>query len=167
MKTVFFKEEQRITNAWLWLLVSGLSAIYLYALVEQIFLNQPFGDNSTNDIALITFGIMPFILMILLLKVKLTIILDEEGCKFQFSPFHLKQRVIKWDEIKKIYLRKYNPVFEYGGWGIRVLPFSKNIAYNIKGNYGIQIELKNNKKILLGTSETKEVEKALTKINLN
>jgi len=166
MKTVFFNEEQRVTNTWIWLLVSCLSAIYMYALVEQVFFNQYIGDNPAPDFIIITIGLIPLILIILLMKIKLTVILDEDGCKFQFYPFHSKFREIKWNEISKIYLRKYNSVFEYGGWGIRVLPFSKNIAFNIKGNYGIQIELKNNKKILLGTSESAEVEKVLKQINL-
>lgn len=167
MKTVYFKEEQRVTSKWIWLLVSCLTAVYFYSLVELIFFDNKTINNPEQDWIFIFFGIIPLILFLLLIKVKLVVVLDDEGCKFRFYPFHLKERVIRWEEIKKIHLRKYNPIFEYGGWGIRVLPFSKNIAFNIKGNYGIQIELKNEKKILLGTSESVEIEKVLKQINIS
>lgn len=167
MKTVFFNEEQRVTSTWLWLLVGCLSTIYLFTLIEQVFFNKPIGNNPAPDLIIIAFGIIPLTLLVLLMKVKLVVTIDEDGCKFQFRPFHSKFKEINWNEIKRIYLRKYNPVFEYGGWGIRVLPFSKNIAYNIKGSYGIQIELKNGKKILLGTLQPEEVEKVLKQINFS
>ena len=53
---------------------------------------------------------------------------------------------------------------EYGGWGIRTISLKKNIAYTISGDKGLQIELKDGKKILLGTQNPEEVEKIVSQI---
>jgi len=60
-------------------------------------------------------------------------------------------------------VRKYSPIGEYGGWGYRVAGKRSGVAYNISGNMGIQIELKNGKKILLGTRKPEEAKEALRK----
>ncbi|NQX76517.1 MAG: hypothetical protein HRT75_02160 [Gilvibacter sp.] len=64
-----------------------------------------------------------------------------------------------WDEIESLYVREYSPIGEYGGWGYR-LSFSKSTgrAYNVSGNLGIQIELKNGKRVLVGTRKKEEAE---------
>jgi hypothetical protein len=55
---------------------------------------------------------------------------------------------------------------EYGGWGYRVGGKKSGIAFNVSGNMGVQIELKNGKKILLGTRKPKEAEEALKKAGI-
>jgi hypothetical protein len=58
-------------------------------------------------------------------------------------------------------VRKYNPLTEYGGWGYRTGFGKKSGAMNVKGNIGIQIELSNGKKLLLGTQKKTEANKVL------
>jgi hypothetical protein len=63
-------------------------------------------------------------------------------------------KTILWHEISEAYVRKYDAISEYGGWGLKVGAFwrkSKGIAINVSGDTGIQLELKNGKKILIGT----------------
>ncbi len=90
----------------------------------------------------------------------------EDGIYYQLFPFHFKMRKIAFDDIEKVYVRKYNPLMEYGGWGIRLGLFGKGWAINISGNKGIQIEFKNKKKrkFLLGTQKPEEVEAVLNKL---
>ena len=51
---------------------------------------------------------------------------------------------------------------DYGGWGIKY--GLKGLAYNISGNFGIQLELKSGSKILIGTQKPDEVKKLLDEI---
>jgi hypothetical protein len=62
----------------------------------------------------------------------------------------------------KCYVRKYKPLAEFGGWGLRFGVSGK--AYNISGNKGLQLELTNNKKLLIGTQKPEELSEALNKI---
>ncbi|SDL02555.1 hypothetical protein SAMN04487898_11451 [Pedobacter sp. ok626] len=69
-----------------------------------------------------------------------------------------------WDVIDKYYIRTYSPLGEYGGWGIRYSMSGQGMAYNVSGNKGLQLELNNGKKILIGTNNPTELEAALTKL---
>ena len=62
-------------------------------------------------------------------------------------------------EIKSAKAVKYNPILDYGGWGIRYR--FKTKAYNIKGNKGVRIYLKNGKNILFGSQKHKEFAKII------
>ncbi|MBJ2175825.1 hypothetical protein JBL43_16340 [Aureibaculum sp. A20] len=67
-----------------------------------------------------------------------------------------------WNDISKVYVRKYNAITEYGGWGFRGYIFKTGgKAFNVMGNKGIQIVLKNGKKMLIGTQKEVEAERIL------
>jgi hypothetical protein len=55
----------------------------------------------------------------------------------------------------------YEPIAEYGGWGIRF--GNKGMAYDVRGNKGIYITLTSGKHILIGTSKPNETEQFLKK----
>ncbi|MEJ5260345.1 MAG: hypothetical protein WHS88_09170 [Anaerohalosphaeraceae bacterium] len=77
-----------------------------------------------------------------------------EGIEVVCLPLTFLRRQIAWEEIERLYARTYSPILEYGGWGIR---FGRaGTAYNIRGNQGIQLELKNGKRILIGTQQPQE-----------
>jgi len=59
--------------------------------------------------------------------------------------------------------REYKPIREYGGWGIRYV--IGGIAYNVYGNKGVQLILKNKKKVLVGTQKPEEFYQAIVKAN--
>ncbi|MBQ4803289.1 hypothetical protein J8L88_10555 [Aquimarina sp. MMG015] len=69
-----------------------------------------------------------------------------------------------WGSIKQLYIRKYDPIYEYGGWGIRMNIRGKGKAFNISGNIGLQLEFLNNKKLLIGTNKPEKLSEALKKI---
>lgn len=112
------------------------------------------------------------LVVVLFLILKLKTKLDEFGIHYQFVPFHLKPKIISWTDIKSCEIRQYDPITEYGGWGIRS-SFKKNTgkAYTTKGTIGLQVELKNGKKILFGTQKREHLQRALdtykTKITVN
>ncbi|PWG05518.1 hypothetical protein DIS07_08650 [Polaribacter aquimarinus] len=83
---------------------------------------------------------------------------------YQFFPFHFSFKTISWKEIKNAHVRNYDPIGEYGGWGLKGgFPFNKKKgkAINVKGDIGIQLELQNNKKILIGTQKEIEAKQVL------
>jgi hypothetical protein len=98
--------------------------------------------------------------MAMLGSLKLYTRIDSEGVHFRMTPFHFREKVIYWDEIDQIHVRQYSPIKEYGGWGIRMGGKNGN-AFNVRGNYGIQLVRKNGKKILLGTQRPQEAARHL------
>ena len=110
----------------------------------------------------------------------LTTYINEEGVYVRLFPLLVKYKFFSWDIISKSYIRKYNPILEYGGWGIRYGGFrfnllrvnglnfrnimNKNVAYNISGNIGLQLELKSGKRVLIGTRKPVEMGDVLQKL---
>ncbi|MFD1063397.1 hypothetical protein ACFQ1Q_09090 [Winogradskyella litorisediminis] len=141
-----FKEEQRFTQLWLIVLMI-VSVIVPVAVILKDADNMSTSNLITSLSVII---LAPAIIFLFKLKTRM----DEKGIYYQFIPFHFKKRFIAWNEISNAYVRTYDPIGEYGGWGIKGGVFwnkKKGIAVNVKGDIGIQLELKNGKKILIGT----------------
>jgi hypothetical protein len=106
--------------------------------------------------------------------------LDKDGCSVKYFPWMCRYRTIPWDSIEKAYVRKYRPVTEYGGWGMKGggfkmkgfmlkpvrMPFESSKAYTLYGNIGLQLELKNGKRVLVGTQHPQEMEEILKQLRI-
>lgn len=151
-----FTEKQRFTQWWLWLLLSAVMIYTIYNFIED---RQYF---STPELAISI--LIPVLVIILFLVIRLETRIDEQGISVRFFPFQITFRYYPWRNIKKAYVRKYSPLTEYGGWGMRQGLFGKGKAYNVKGNQGLQIILNDEKKVLIGTQKFEEMEEFLTEI---
>ncbi|MBP8605448.1 MAG: hypothetical protein KBI46_06375 [Phycisphaerae bacterium] len=140
-------ESQR----WPWflslILLSG--TVVLAAVVVLLILTTELLPSAKTILGIA--GLAAALLDILLASLRLVSEVYPDRIEIYFAPLHFPCRKIGWDEIEKIYARQYSPVAEYGGWGIRC--GKSGGAYNIKGNQGIQIELKNGRKFLVGTQQ--------------
>jgi hypothetical protein len=116
----------------------------------------------SNEALLIATGIM-FLSSLLFYTLRLDTEINSNGIYIRFFPFHLSYKKYAWDEIEACFVREYNPIAEYGGWGIRLGLFGKGRAFNVSGNKGIQLVFKNNKKLLIGTSKPVEASEAIKK----
>ncbi|NRA92264.1 MAG: hypothetical protein HRU26_06195 [Psychroserpens sp.] len=161
-----FIEQQRFTQLWIIVLI-----IFSTIVPVGIILTEAKSmESSELVIALSVVILAPAIIFLFKLKTRI----DEKGIHYRFIPFHLKTQLIPWSDIDKIYVRNYNPISEYGGWGIKggsLWNKKKGTAVNVKGDVGIQLELKNNKKLLIGTQLRNQVENTIEtykhKINTN
>jgi hypothetical protein len=144
-------------------LIGVVSVISFYTLFQSFLKMQETG--TQDELTDIIIPVVILILVILLfVMMKLNTRIDETGIYYQFFPFHLKLKKIGWNELEDIKVRKYSPIMEYGGWGIRGLSrkSGKGMAFNVSGTMGIQLVLKDGGRLLLGT---KLPEKAQETIN--
>jgi len=159
-KRAIFQESQRFTQWWLWLIVIVMDAGYSFALGRHIFLQIQAGHEPKIHAGMLIPVVIVFAITILFVFLRLDTIIDDAGIHVRFFPFHLSFRHYGWETIASCFVRKYKPLLEYGGWGIRGA--GKNKALNVKGNMGIQIEFFDGKRLLIGTSKFEEVSKVLT-----
>jgi len=157
-----FKEEQRFTQIWLHLVLIISFGIPMIFVINEWILTK--GDD--NDVSVKFYIIIGSILMTygIIFSLKLKTRIDEIGIQYRFIPFHFSNKIIAWSEIDNANIRKYNAISEFGGWGLKGDSFwnkGKGVAYNVKGNIGLQLKLKNGKKVLIGTQKRNEVEKVL------
>ena len=172
MERSFFSEEQKFSNVWLYLFVVIVFTIAIaptaIALFSQIVLGNPGGeDPSSNESLLVLLFVLliMFVLTLLLFsKMKLVTEVKNEGFFYKYPPFIIKFKLIRKEEIEKYEVRKYSPIREYSGWGIRYSWGKSGRAYNVKGNIGLQLYLFDGKKILFGTQRGDAIQRAMDKM---
>lgn len=159
---MLFAEKQRFTQGWLIVLmalvVSGTSAITIYQMVT----GKEVGNNpaSTPSLIIGNLFLLGFVLFFFFwMNMKTEI--KEDGIYVKFFPFHLKWRFYSWSELSKCYVRNYAPISEYGGWGIKGKMFKEDIAFNVSGKQGLQLEFVSGKKVLIGTQKKEEIKMVL------
>ena len=152
-----FKEEQKFTQWWLWLILIGIGLLPIYGIYKQLILGEQFGDNPMSDLGLIIFTVFVFGLIAMFWYMRMITEIDQNEIRMSFFPF-VKKRV-KWKEIKNAEVVNYGFV---GGWGIRLCT-KYGTVYNIKGNKGLAIELLNGKKFLIGTQKETELSEIIKK----
>ena len=156
-----FKEEQKFTQWWLWLILIGIGILPIFGIYKQLFIGEKFGDKPMSDLGLIIFALFVFGLIAMFWLMRLKTEIDQTEIRMSFFPFVKKQ--VTWDEIKSAEIVNYGFV---GGWGIRLWT-KYGTVYNTKGNKGLAIELLNGKKFLIGTQKETELGKIVEKLHGN
>jgi hypothetical protein len=162
-----FFESQRFRQTWVWVLLIGVMLpillLFGYGLYQQVVLGRPFGNQPLSNGALITIIVANVAVlaavMVMMWFAHLDVAVRDRELVIRFVPFHLKPRRITLDEIAEAQARQYRPIVEYGGWGIRY--GFNGMAYNVSGNEGVQLTLRNGKRILIGSQRSAELARAL------
>lgn len=160
-KTLFY-EKQRFTQWWIWAILIGINGLVLYGIIQQLILNKPFGTNPADDMGLLMIAALCILSLAVFYSFKLETYIKSDGVHVRFYPFHLKFKHHKWTDIKKAYVRKYSPLKEFGGWGVRF--GNKGNALNMSGNQGLQLEFADRKNLLIGTQRPDEIKDVLHKV---
>ena len=159
MDPVVFREEQRFSQWWVWLLVAVVAAAAWWPFIQQIVLAKPFGEDPAPDwgVWLITM-VMGLGLPLLFGSIRLRIEVTAEQVVIRYRPFI--RRSIRLADIEQAAARAYHPVKEYGGWGLKGWSL-RNIAYNVSGHQGVQLVLKDGRRILLGSQRAEELARVI------
>lgn len=156
-----FTETQKFRKWWIW---AVLLLPYLVLLVVFLFI-RPLKEQEMETEFWVLLFLVPLIGIFVILLLRLDTYIDREKITYRFFPFHFKPRVYYWTDIESAYVREYKPMREYGGWGIRT-SFRNGKAFNVSGNHGLQLVLKNGKKILLGTQQPVEIQRLLLQLKI-
>ena len=154
-----FKETQKFSQWWLWLILLFIGALPILGIYKQLIIGEKFGDKPISDLGLIIFAVFVFSLIAMFWFMQLKTEIDQNEIRMRFFPL-VKKRV-SWEEIKNAEIVNYGFV---GGWGIR-LSTKYGTVYNMKGNKGLAIALTDGKKFLIGTQKPEELTAILEKIS--
>ena len=147
-----FKETQRFTQWWLWLVLVGSWVVLMYSLATV----QP----QTTIAYFISF-VVGMLLPILFWQMRLMTRITEEGIYVRFVPFHFKEQFYPWESIESAQVRTYSPLMEYGGWGIKYGFNGQGKVFNVAGDQGLQLVFKSGEKLLIGTQKPTEIQDAV------
>ena len=154
-----FKEVQRFKIWWAWLTVVAFNLLFMYAIVQQVFFGKSFGSKPAPDFVLIIIEIFLLLFLFFLFSIKLKTSITDTGIYYRFYPFQFKETLIEWHELQDAYLREYNSLYEYGGWGLRTgtEKTGKAINTSASGNVGLQLKFNDGKLLLIGTTKPGEI----------
>lgn len=166
MENRLFEENQRMTLWFVVLIVIIVTGIMWYGLVQQLYYGIPFGTEPASDSVLlmlwILFGI-GFPIFFLNLRLKTTI--TNREISVQFKPLMLRKRSFAFSDITSIDVETYHPIKEFWGYGIRV-NLKGATAYNVKGNKGLRIRLRDGREVLIGTQKPEAIEEVLSDLGV-
>ncbi len=150
---LIFREVQRF-SPWCYLLL--VFVIVFSAVITLIAVPR---QEAVTRILSIT---LPILFSVLFLLLKLETEVRSDGLYVRFFPFHIRYRKFTAEDLSEYYARTYRPILEYGGWGIKWGKRGK--AYNASGNRGVQLVLKNNKRLLIGSQRPEELVDAISSL---
>ena len=152
-----FKEKQKFTQWWIWLILIGLGAIAVYGFIQQIVFGVEFGNKPMSNVGIIIFTLFVFGFIYFNWYITLITEITNGGIKMRFVPFVKKE--IQWSELKSAKIVDYGFV----GYGIRI-GSKYGTVYNMNGNKGLAIELNNGKKFVIGTQKEMELKNVVEKM---
>ena len=158
-KTIF-AETQRFNQWWLFAILGLVTIPFVTFFVYQEVTGKLIGNHPMNNNQYIFTIAVICLIDSLFFLLRLQTRIDADGVHVRFFPFKFNYGHYKWDEIEKVSIRNYDPISEYGGWGIRY-SFKDGKALTTSGNRGIQIQTKSGKKILIGTQRPDEASVAV------
>jgi len=174
MEKTFYREDQKIKSGLAWLIMfpifSFMNILFGIGLYQQLSLGKSWGDEPLSDDGLILTTFLVNLVLIgilfLMLKVKMILEIRESELIYRYLPFIFREKKISREEIERFEVRQYRAIQEYGGWGFRQRRRFRNkgLAYNVRGNVGLQLYLKNGKKILFGTQRKEAMNTAMQKM---
>lgn len=152
-----FTERQTLLRHWWGLLLLALVPALLPGIVWLA--DSPTASSPT---AAWLAPLLAVVVMGLVLSIRLETRLDAAGVHYRFWPLQLTARHQPWAAISRAYVRPYDPLGEYGGWGLKGT--RRHRALNVAGGEGIQLELADGTRLLLGTQRPTEARQALAQL---
>jgi hypothetical protein len=159
-----FREVQRFRMWMFWVPIVIVTAVVWWQFAEQIIRGNPQGSQPLPDwaawVLAIVFGLgFPAFAIVLRLVTELrpgTLIM---------RVFPFRGTYIPLIDVLEAEVREYSAQREFGGWGVRTGQSGK--AYSAYGNQGVQLWLRDDRRILIGSQRAGDLAAALRDAGVN
>ncbi|MGN6566788.1 MAG: hypothetical protein ACTHJ0_02485 [Flavipsychrobacter sp.] len=159
--SIEFFERQRFRLWWAWIILIVIIGTFIWGIIQQTVFHIPFGSKPVSSLVLLCLTVIPVGIALLIFSIVMKTKITMQGIYCSFRPFELKGRMTGWDDVDRVYVREYSAMKEFMGWGLKYGGKMYGWAYTVGGKYGVQLQLKGGKKILLGTHKPEEVKHLL------
>lgn len=153
-----FEERQNPVQARTYIALGVPPCVLLGLTVWQVVLGHPWGKQPMSNAGLIGWTIFICLVYLRLVTVRLTT--RVQGGKIVVAMRGLwRSRTIKIADVKSVKPVTYDPVSDFGGYGIRSGRSGK--AYIALGNEGVRLELASGPSILVGSQKPQQLADAI------
>lgn len=153
-----FYEVQGLRLARLRILLAIPPLAMLLLLVWQVILGHPWGTKPLSNASLIGWTVFLWLVYLRLVTVRLVTDVRSGQVTVAMRGFWRK-RHIPLNEIKSAKVVAYDPVRDYGGYGIRIARGVK--AYIASGNRGVRLDLVKSGVVLIGSERPEDLASAI------
>ena len=159
---ITFHEEQQFRQTWVWVILVIPTVILWYIAIQELVFGNTVGNSNMSKEMLFAFWFgFGALFPLFFYKLKLITQVRQDGLYIRFAPVHFSFKKIPLDNLKKHYVCVYNPILEYGGWGIK--HGLKGKTYNVSGNRGVQLKFTDKKDLLIGSQKPEQLDGAIEK----
>jgi hypothetical protein len=152
-----FHEVQRLRQWHIRIVLALPPAALLFITIRQVIFYHPWGGHPISNGGLIFLTILLVAVYLRLITVRL--VTDVGSGEMAIGLRGLwRRRRIPLSQIRSATTVEYNSL-DYGGYGIRSGPGGR--AYIADGNRGVQLELNDGNKLLIGSQRAEELARAI------
>lgn len=152
-----FAETQRFDQWWLRLLFAAPNVLFTYAVWRQLVQGEAFGDKPMPDGVLLVAWLLVAAATLLFLCTRLYTRVDATGVQVRFAPWQRRERHIPWAQVQGCRVRRYRPLIDLGGWGLRRTPSGRLEGYTTRGDQALELDLGERRSLLIGTQRPEEL----------
>ena len=149
----YFHEEQTFSSLMVGAIAAAVALPVAFILVEALI--RP-GFVVPSLAALVI--VVP--VLVLFLVARLVVDVDRDEIRISFH-FLWPTRHIPLATVKRAHVEHYSPLFDYGGWGVRLSP--RGWAFTVGGHDGVIVETTGGKRVLIGSHRPQELEAAIAR----
>jgi hypothetical protein len=151
---VLFRETQSFRLGYAKIALAMPPAALAVISCRQVFWNHPWGNPPTTNGNLLFLTALTLLVYVRLITVRLVTELRTEQLSVAMKGFWRRIR-IPISGIRTATAVEYDPITEYRGYGVRMGP--RGQAYIASGSQAVQVELRDGRKLLIGSRQPKEL----------
>jgi len=173
-KELVFYERQRF-NKWLAIVFFlFINSLYAYLCFGHLVIGEPLDNDPVSNIILTITAIFMFLFTVVLFFIRIDTVINEEGVWVRVFPFYIRFKLTPWDYISEFAVKKMNligrkwfinnqlVIRRVRGKGIRLVGRK---SYILSGNHVLELTIKNDKKIFIGTQQPEALTEFLDKLD--
>lgn len=156
-----FHETQRFDQWWLRLLCAGINGLFAFAVLRHLGQEEPMDAPSMPNGVLIAAWLSVGVFTLLFVRTQLITRVDATGVHVRFAPWQRTGRHIPWTQVQACRVRRYRPLIDFGGWGLRRTSGGRIEAYTVRGDLALELDLGDHKRLLIGTARPEQLAELL------
>jgi hypothetical protein len=152
-----YREEQLFARTWFWIPVAVVVVVAWYFFFREL----NWSPEATRPRAAIWFMFIAVGVLTPALFFSMRLIVTVNRRELGIRMWPLYRRTVAIGDIKTVEAVTFRPILEFGGWGVRYSMRRKAWGYTVSGKEGVQMELSNGKRILVGSEQNNRLAAAI------
>jgi hypothetical protein len=149
-----FHEEQAFRQRHARIALATPPAAILFITLRQMVWHRPWAHPPTSDGDLLFLSVLLVLVYVRLVTVRLVTDLRATEIAVRLRGLW-RQRRIPLNQVRAAKVVEYDPLRDFGGYGFRY--GSRGPAYIASGNRGVELELRDNRKVLIGSQDAAQL----------